>query len=336
MTIEKLQIAAPVRELQASMLLDAPPGLAPPGVYTACGGIDSQASAWMPWKVGVMDSLDHWDFRGDDKSGLVNESMAAYAPSPYDVLWLSQVSACQDAHFASPVQPWNCRRSVNASDASSDTESTTNTASEALLDDLDVLTARLYGSLDHQEQALECIARNAPLLSKTQQGSRILQTALELAQGSLLEAIVDQFRGAVLTTSRSPHGNHVLLKCLDIIGPRRSQFIVDEIAGKAVVVARHRFGSRVMQQLIKSLPREQVSGLFDELTEELMTDGQRLVKHPFANFVVQKMLAFGTPAQRLQIGLILKQDAAVYNKHSVAKHVMRLASELDCFVDSCQ
>lgn len=333
MTTEKLQISAPVRELQASMLLDAPPGLAPPGVYTACGGIDSQASAWMPWKVGVMDSLDHRDFCWDDKSGLVNESMTANAPGPYDVMWLSQFSACQDAHFAYPVQPWNGRRSVDASDASSDTESTTNTSSEALLD-LDVLTARLYGSLDHQEQALECIARNAPSLSKTQQGSRILQTALELAQGSLLEAIVDQFRGAVLTTSRSPHGNHVLLKCLDIIGPRRSQFIVDEITGKAVVVARHRFGSRVMQQLIKSLPQEQVSGLFDELTDELMTDGQRLVKHPFANFVVQKMLAFGTPAQRLQIGLILKQDAAVYNKHSVAKHVMRLASELDCFVDS--
>jgi len=104
---------------------------------------------------------------------------------------------------------------------------------------------------------------------------------------------------------------------------------LDEMKGKSVVTARDRFGSRVVQQLIKSCSHEQIS----DLVVELMADGKRLLRHPYANYTMQCILRFGSPAQQALVVDALVGDLQGLSKHRVAKYVYRLALELCCRED---
>lgn len=236
---------------------------------------------------------------------------------------VSDVNKGPSVAEVSNASSWQLKRQFSL-DESQDTTSTADTSiggdePEMVVEEM--LLLGLQGSSEERHQALESITHQMWSLCKTQQGSRLVQTGIELASAKQLDAMLTQMKGNVADACKSPHGYHVMTKCIDVAGPSRSQFIIDELKSKAAALARDRFGCRVMQHLAECCPHSQVSRLMDEV----MADAPRHLRHPYANFVVQSLLTSGPPARRAQIAKVLLTDAPGFSKHRIAKHTLRLA-----------
>lgn len=180
------------------------------------------------------------------------------------------------------------------------------------------------GDLDQRNFAMEQIMGLFWQLSTSQQGSRVVQKALELAELNEKVLLAEQLKGHVRDASKSPHANYVVQKCIELLPPVSVQFMIDELQGRAVVTARHRFGCRILQRLIEHCPGSQVTGLIDEV----MTDADRLCRHPFGNFVLQHVLEHGSKTQQSQVVDVLVPDAAGLARHRIASHVLQRALSL--------
>merc|ERR1712151_532900 len=93
-------------------------------------------------------------------------------------------------------------------------------------------------------------------------------------------------------------------KMIRRISPEKLGFIVSELEGKAVEAAQHRTQCRVLERVIEHFPNSQI----EKLVQELLDGAKRLCKHTFGNFIVQSILAHGTPIQRACIVDIVVED----------------------------
>jgi len=178
-----------------------------------------------------------------------------------------------------------------------------------------------YGDAKERKFAFEQITMLFQALSATQEGSRVVQKSLELADEDELIKLTSQLEGRVKEYSRCPHGNHVLQKAIELLPTEHVQFVVDELSGRAVVTARHKFGCRILQRLIEHCPNWQVAALITEV----MSDADRLCRHPFGNFVLQHILDHGTEIQHSLVVAVMLPAARGLANHRVGSHVLQRA-----------
>lgn len=287
---------------------------APPGLNTGAEGCQ--------YAVAGMDAGYHMSLHGFEaqKQGLAND----WELAEYD-FWDNLYETCTQAALWPHTKATTQTACATArSEVSEETVSTVDTL-PVFEDDgsqeIALLTKALQGGPAEQEYAFDCIIEQMQSLCKTQQGSLLAQSALVLATGSRLDALLVKLSGFVFEACKSPHGNHVIQKCIDVFGHGKSQFIVDGLAGKAVPAARDRFGCRIMEHLVDNCPQEQISGLLDEL----LMDAKRLCRHPFGNYVMQSVVKCGTRARRAEVAELLIADAVPLARHRFATHVFQLA-----------
>lgn len=158
-------------------------------------------------------------------------------------------------------------------------------------------------------------------LACSQNGSRVVQRALEIVEPQEKIVLAAQLRGHVREAAKSPHANYVLQKCVELLPNEQIQFILEEIQGRAVVTSRHRFGCRILQRLIEHCPTDQT----ETLVNEVMSDAPRLCRHPFGNFVLQHILEHGTKDQQSAVVDVLVEDAPGLARHRIASHVLQRA-----------
>lgn len=178
----------------------------------------------------------------------------------------------------------------------------------------------LYGDDEERSFVLGSIITQLQVMIKTQHGSRLVQAALEIAEGEELKALLAEVEGVVVEACKSPHGNHVVTKCLDIDLSQARRFI-SQMKGKGVALTRDRFGCRIVQHMIEKCPLEDTTSLIDEV----LSDAPRLVRHPFGNFVMQSIVKHGLPIHSARMVDVLMTDAPSFSKHRFAKHIVRLA-----------
>merc|ERR1712217_620088 len=93
------------------------------------------------------------------------------------------------------------------------------------------------------------------------------------------------------------------------------------LEGKAVEVAQHRTQCRVLEGVIEHFPNKRI----EKLVQELLDGAQSLCKHMYGNFIVQSILAYGTPVQRARIVDIVVADVCRLSKHKIGSNVVRAA-----------
>merc|ERR1712187_180244 len=103
-----------------------------------------------------------------------------------------------------------------------------------------------------------------PLALKNE-GSRLVQKALEVADVTEQCLLVKRLRGHVLRAATAAHANHVIQKCIEVMYPPRLEFIIDELRGHAVHVAETRCGCRVLERVLEHCPGSQTTSLVEEL-----------------------------------------------------------------------
>merc|ERR1719161_141837 len=150
-------------------------------------------------------------------------------------------------------------------------------------------------------EIIEWLRPRALELALSSTGCRVMQKVLDLANG---KDLVRQLHGNVICLLESPHGNHVLQKVIEVNPPHSMQFVLDELAqypGGWVKLAQHRFGCRVMERILEHCPEEMTASLIIPV----ILDAHVLCQHPYGNYVVQHVLEYGSPANRVQVARIL-------------------------------
>lgn len=166
-------------------------------------------------------------------------------------------------------------------------------------------------------------------LSRDNVGCRELQEALEDDAVSAEDrvSIVKELHGHISEAVRCRYANYVVQKCIQTVGASSAQFIVDELSrrgpGAIAQVARHKYGCRIIQRLLESLPEARVR----RLSEGLLVHGSATCFHPYGNYAMQHLIAYGTAKQRSEITRALAHRAREVAENRFACAVVSRALE---------
>lgn len=162
------------------------------------------------------------------------------------------------------------------------------------------------------------VAGRVWILSRTAQGSRQVQHALERAStDSEREALAGELRNRIWEASHCPHANHVVQKVVVMLRPQAAHFVVRELeAGGYAAAVQHKYACRIVQRLMEYGLRPQVHGI----AEALLAEAGALMRHPFGNYVMQHVLEHGSPEQQARLRAAIKEDLAALagDGHGVA------------------
>lgn len=196
----------------------------------------------------------------------------------------------------------------------------------------DLVVAQLNkGDAERKRTLVRWIIEDAWSMATRRHGCRVVQAALDAAEGDERLALADHLRTRVVESLKSPHANHVLQRCIVVLPSERLNFVLEELQGRGAELARHRFGCRVLERIIEHCSSESTAVLVDEVLASVAD----LCRHEFGNYVVQHILEFGGERQRAHVAEALMPHVYKLAKHRVASHVVEKAL-LYCSADDKQ
>ncbi len=166
---------------------------------------------------------------------------------------------------------------------------------------------------------------------------RLIQKALDTLDKTDVAAIVSSVKGKVWLLVHDHNGNHVIQKSVTKInelflqsqgggqeeeeGPSDEtrlllaslDIIVDEVTDNVKDLSVHPYGCRVVQRLIENCSGPQKTRVLDAVLEEGLVG--MLIDHEYGNYVVQRVLAYGRPSDRV----------AVYD--AIATNILKLSKQ---------
>jgi hypothetical protein len=196
------------------------------------------------------------------------------------------------------------------------------------------LLTRYYATKEEGEAALGEVlnaikGRVRSMSFDSQDGSKLVQLALEKVELAVIRELAAELRGCVDQAIRSPNANYVIQKIVGLVSMEACSFIVDELLGKGQDVAKHRYACRVLIRLLEqpgAAANPKLKKLFDELLQDRATI-VKLSRHPFGNHVIRALLEQGSEEQRLCIGENLLGSFWSLGNHRHASRVIEAALE---------
>jgi len=159
-------------------------------------------------------------------------------------------------------------------------------------------------------------------LSMSKHGTRVIQKAIEVADGCNRDLIIDQLKGQIIELYHCPHGNYVITKIIEVLPPTLLGFILKELNGHAITLARHQFGCRVLERLMEHCSEHQEVA---ELVDDLLKDAEPLCRHQYGNFVIQHIFEHGSQTWKDSVTKQITGTVSILAKHRTASHVVQKA-----------
>ncbi|XP_052622739.1 pumilio homolog 4 [Lactuca sativa] len=129
-------------------------------------------------------------------------------------------------------------------------------------------------------------------LSSHPYGCRVIQRVLEHCDDRNTQAVMDEIMNSICTLAQDQYGNYVIQHVLQHGKPHERSAIINKIAGETVKMSLQKFPSNVVEKCLtygspdeRQLLVNEMLGSTDE-NEPL----QAMMKDPFGNYVVQKVL----------------------------------------------
>ncbi|KAL0382683.1 UNVERIFIED_CONTAM: Pumilio4 [Sesamum calycinum] len=123
-------------------------------------------------------------------------------------------------------------------------------------------------------------------------GCRVVQKALEVVDIELQAKMVAELDGSVMKCVHDQNGNHVIQKCIECVPQDRIKFITSSFLGQVVTLSQHPYGCRVIQHVVQHGKPHERSTIIGKLAGQIGEDesAEAMMKDPFGNYVVQKVL----------------------------------------------
>nr|GMC72933.1 pumilio homolog 4 [Ipomoea batatas] len=168
-------------------------------------------------------------------------------------------------------------------------------------------------------------------LSTHPYGCRVIQRVLEHCDDPEMQNIImDEIMQSVCTLVQDQYGNYVIQHVLQHGKPHERSSIISKLAGQIVKMSQQKFASNVVEKcLIFGTPEErkllvnEMLGSTDE-NEPL----QVMMKDPFGNYVVQKVLETCDDQSRELILSRIKVHLTALKRYTYGKHIVSRVEKL--------
>ncbi|XP_055347622.1 pumilio homolog 2-like isoform X2 [Paramacrobiotus metropolitanus] len=223
---------------------------------------------------------------------------------------------------------------------------------------------------DQQRQIVMQLEGNVAKLVKDQNGNHVIQKAIECVQPDLISFICQAFQGQVYSFSTHPYGCRVIQRILEHCTDEQTRPILDEMfqylndmvmneygnyvvqhviehgkaddrarcieacRGRIVSLSQHKFASNVIEKCVLHGNRQQRINIIEEVctyTDNGQSALFAMMRDPFGNYVVQKLLDIAEPPQRKLLLHHIRPFLGQLRKLSYGKHIL---SKVEKFMPS--
>jgi len=157
-------------------------------------------------------------------------------------------------------------------------------------------------------------------------GCRVIQRILEHCTPAQKDIILQEIRlcsksGLV----QDQYGNYVIQHVMKHADADDRSMVINEIKGKLLLYSQHKFASNVVEKCLQFGNRQERNAIVDEVVSSVLerdTLLQVMVRDPFGNYVVQKILDIADDQQQEAICTYLRNHAAQLKKYTYGKHIL--------------
>ncbi|MFS8012456.1 putative armadillo-like helical, nucleic acid binding NABP, pumilio domain-containing protein [Helianthus anomalus] len=181
-------------------------------------------------------------------------------------------------------------------------------------------------------------------LSSHPYGCRVIQRVLEHCDDPNTQVVMDEIMNSVCTLAQDQYGNYVIQHVLQHGKPHERSAIISKLSGQIVLMSLQKFASNVVEKCLtygsleeRQLLVKEILGPTDE-NEPL----QAMMKDPFGNYVVQKVLETCDEQSREFILSRIKVHLAALKRYTYGKHIVSRVEKLitsggaNMFTKHCQ
>ncbi|PON41716.1 Coatomer beta subunit [Trema orientale] len=168
-------------------------------------------------------------------------------------------------------------------------------------------------------------------LSTHPYGCRVIQRVLEYCDNSNTQQIImDEIMQSVCTLAQDQYGNYVIQHVLEHGKPLERTAIIRQLAGQIVRMSQQKFASNVVEKCLTFGSPEERQLLVNEMlgyTEE-NEPLQAMMKDPFGNYVVQKVLETCSDESLELILSRIKVHLNGLKRYTYGKHIVSRVEKL--------
>ncbi|CAN4114978.1 unnamed protein product [Withania somnifera] len=168
-------------------------------------------------------------------------------------------------------------------------------------------------------------------LSTHPYGCRVIQRVLEYCNNPETQKIImDEILQAASTLVLDQYGNYVIQHVLQHGKPHERSNIISKFTGQIVKMSLHKYASNVVEKcLIFATPEERQILVNQMLGSTLENEPlQAMMKDPFGNYVVQKVLETCDDQSRELILSRIRVHLTALNKYTYGKHIVSRVEKL--------
>uniref|UniRef100_A0A7E4VDY2 PUM-HD domain-containing protein n=1 Tax=Panagrellus redivivus TaxID=6233 RepID=A0A7E4VDY2_PANRE len=161
-------------------------------------------------------------------------------------------------------------------------------------------------------------------LAKHPYGCRVIQRVLEHCNEAQKRPVLEQLHKNIKDLVSDQYGNYVIQHVIEHGATEDRDRIVRDIKGEVLKYAQHKFASNVIEKCLTHGSNDHKNLLI----VEVCGDGTRptplldMMKDPYANYVVQKMLDVADSIHRKKMMLAIKPHIPQLRKYNYGKHII--------------
>ncbi|XP_061997222.1 pumilio homolog 4 isoform X2 [Rosa rugosa] len=220
---------------------------------------------------------------------------------------------------------------------------------------------------DHQAQMVSELDGSVMKCVRDQNGNHVIQKSIECVPQDQIQFIISSFYGQVVTLSTHPYGCRVIQRVLEHCDDSKTQeIIMDEVMQSVCILAQDQYGNYVIQHVLEHGKPHERSAIIHKLAgqivkmsqqkfasnvvEKCLTFGspeerqllvkemlgstdeneplQAMMKDPFGNYVVQKVLETCDDQSLELIVSRIKVHLTALKKYTYGKHIVSRVEKL--------
>ncbi|KAK8875365.1 hypothetical protein M9Y10_005530 [Tritrichomonas musculus] len=157
-------------------------------------------------------------------------------------------------------------------------------------------------------------------------GCRVVQKLFDKYNISLLRPLVDEVLTCAADLATNQYGNYVVQNILESGPDSDIEALIHEFKGGFYNFSIHKFASNVIEKCIRRANPEQREEIFEEIIgDDGKFEEQRILKmvtDQFGNYVMQRIIEFGSESQQNAIYEVVYDHYAEAMKKNYARHVI--------------
>nr|XP_043633661.1 pumilio homolog 4 [Erigeron canadensis] len=167
-------------------------------------------------------------------------------------------------------------------------------------------------------------------LSSHPYGCRVIQRVLEHCDDPNTQIVMDEIMNSVCTLAQDQYGNYVIQHVLQHGKPHERSAVISQLAGQIVKMSLQKFASNVVEKCLTYGSPEECQLLVKEMLGSTDENEplQVMMKDPFGNYVVQKVLQTCDDQSRELILSRIKIHFAALKRYTFGKHIVTRVEKL--------